>query len=210
MYVPKQFREERRDVLLDTIRTLQFASVVIKKEGEFLATHVPVLVRDGASTVIEFHVSRANPLWKFAVDACPALVIIQGPQAYIHPGWFETKKQTGKAVPTWNYVAIHAQGPLQIVDDTSWLLRHLADLTRANEAGRSDSWAITDAPADYIEAMVRGIIGLELTVDRLDGAWKMIQHHPEQNRKGVIEALSASDNAGDREVAQVMRALKPL
>lgn len=171
MYAPKQFREERRDVLLSAIGSIRLAALVASAGGSIEAVHLPMIAReDGDDVVIEGHVARGNPLWRAIGEGVPALAIFQGPQAYVHPGWLATKRETGKVVPTWNYVAIHAHGRLTVHDDRHWLLRHIHELTELTEAGRPDPWAMSDAPAGYIDQLARGIVGLALHVDRLEGA----------------------------------------
>ena len=208
MYAPPQFREERRDVLLATIRALKLAAIVIRENGLFSVAQVPVLVRESGdpdSARIEFHVALGNPFWREVGDGCEALLMVQGPNAYIHPGWYETKKRTGKAVPTWNYVTIHVEGRLSVRRGQDWLLRHLEALTGESESGRPDEWTLGDAPPDYLERQLKGIVGLELTIGRLQGVWKMIQHHPDANKLGVIDGLSRSERGDDRRVAAILR-----
>lgn len=209
MYAPKQFREERREVLLSAIGSIRLAALVASSEHSLDAAHLPMIAREeGDALLIEGHVARGNPLWRMIGDGVPALAIFQGPQAYVHPGWLATKRETGKAVPTWNYVAIHAHGHVAINDDPAWLLRHVEELTRLTEAGRPEPWALSDAPDGYIDQLVRGIVGLTLKVARLEGVWKMIQHHPEANRAGVIEGLASTRELDAMAVADVMRDLE--
>ncbi len=209
MYIPQHFQEERPDVLARAIRDIQFALLVTAVDGEYLATHLPMVLKhaDGAFT-LEAHVARANEHWK-ALGAKPvSLAVFQGPQTYVSPSWYETKRQHGKVVPTWNYVVVHAHGPLQIVEEEDWLLAHLGDLVAANESRREQPWAISDAPAEFIYGMTRAIVGLRLTVDRLEGKWKMIQNRSEADRLGTSAGLSASAKPEDRAVAAVMRAVE--
>jgi transcriptional regulator len=205
VYRPKQFREDRRDILLAAIGTIRFATLVLGTPEELQAAHLPMIAKesDGQLT-LEGHVARGNPIWRSASPEAHALAIFQGPQAYVHPGWLATKKTTGKVVPTWNYVAIHARGTVSVVDDPSWLRRHVEDLTNYNERAYSEPWAVSDAPADYIAALVNAIIGIRLEVSRLEGAWKMIQHHPAENRLGVISGLSKSPAPNDQAMAAAM------
>lgn len=209
MYIPLQFEENRRDVLARAIRDFQFALLVTAVDGQYLATHLPMVLKhaDGAFT-LEAHVARANEHWK-ALAARPAsLAVFQGPQTYVSPSWYETKRQHGKVVPTWNYVVVHAHGALEVVEDRDWLLAHLEDLVGANESRREQPWAIADAPAEFIHGMTRAIVGLRLTIDRLEGKWKMIQNRSEADRLGTMAGLSASAKPDDRAVAAIMRAIE--
>ena len=209
MYAPKQFREERRDVLLSAIASICFAALIVPAGEELQAAHLPMIAREeGDWVVVDGHVARGNPLWRAVGDGAPALAIFQGPQAYIHPGWLPSKRETGRAVPTWNYVAVHAHGRLSVHDSHDWLVRHVDALTTATEAGRDEPWAVADAPEGYIDQLARGIVGVSLHVERLEGAWKLAQHHPETNRLGMIDGLSAVAGAGAAAVAAAMRDLE--
>jgi transcriptional regulator len=205
MYAPQQFREERREVLIEAIATIRFAALVLVAADGLEAAHIPMIAKnlDGQVT-LEGHVARGNPIWRAAAPASKALAIFQGPQAYVHPGWLATKKTTGKVVPTWNYVAVHAHGAISIIDDASWLRHHVEDLTTHTERAYAEPWAVSDAPVDYIAALVKAIIGIRIEVARLEGAWKMIQHHPQENRLGVISGLAKSSAPNDQAMAATM------
>jgi transcriptional regulator len=209
LYIPQHFEEKRPDVLARAIRGIQFALLVTALDGDYLATHLPMVLKyaDGAFT-LEAHVARANEHWKALGGKPVSLAVFQGAQTYVSPSWYETKRQHGKVVPTWNYVVVHAHGPLQIVEDRDWLLAHLEDLVSANESRREQPWAISDAPAEFIHGMTRAIVGLRLTVDRLEGKWKMIQNRSEADRLGTSAGLSASADPEDRAVGAVMRAVE--
>jgi transcriptional regulator len=209
LYIPQYFEEKRPDVLARAIGDIQFALLVTALDGDYLATHLPMVLKhaDGAFT-LEAHVARANEHWKTLGGKPVSLAVFQGPQTYVSPSWYETKRQHGKVVPTWNYVVVHAHGPLQIVEDRDWLLAHLEDLVSANESRREQPWAISDAPAEFIHGMTRAIVGLRLTVDRLEGKWKMIQNRSEADRLGTSAGLSASADPEDRAVGAVMRAVE--
>ena len=209
MYIPQHFEEKRPDVLARAIRDIQFALLVTAVDGEYLASHVPMVLKqaDGAFT-LEAHVARPNRHWTVLGSKPASLAVFQGPQAYVSPSWYETKRQHGKVVPTWNYVVVHAHGALEVVEEQDWLLAHLGDLVAANESRREQPWAIADAPAEFIHGMTRAIVGLRLTVDRLEGKWKMIQNRSEADRRGTLAGLSASAKPEDRAVAAIMRALE--
>jgi transcriptional regulator len=208
MYIAPHSREERREVLLRAIHDIHFGVLVVSSIGALEASHLPMLVREEAEgeIVLEGHVSRANPLWKLC-DQTPALAIFQGPQAYIHPGWYPTKKLDGRAVPTWNYIAVHVHGALSAVEDGSWLARHLQELTARNEDHRPEPWSISDAPADFIGSLMKGIVGLRLKVRRIEGNWKMAQKQPLENRIGAAQGLAASASEGDQEVGAIVARL---
>lgn len=166
------------------------------------AVHVPILV-DGGRVLL--HVARANPIWRAA--PCPALLVCPGPDAYVSPGWYETKKRTGRAVPTWNYEAVHVAGALTAFDDPERLRALVAAQSDAHEQGRPEPWAVDDAPPDYIDAMLRGFVGLELTIDKLSGKRKVSQDKPAEDRAGVMAALAGSADGRDRAIAAAMQAL---
>ncbi len=207
MYVPRQFREERRDVLVDAMREIQLATLVSAHPGGIEATHLPTLLVEEADgrLAIECHVARGNPHWKAAADATATIAIFQGPHAYVHPGWYAGKAEHGKVVPTWNYVAIHAHGRLETFDDAEEIGRHVARLTERNEALRDDPWSVADAPPDYIASMKKAIVGMRLGVERLEGSWKLIQHKPEADRLGAIAGLSGEADGNASAVAALMR-----
>jgi transcriptional regulator len=206
-YPPPHYRESRLETIVGFIRSVGFGQLVTIGEGRPYATNVPFLVRqDGEAVILEAHLQRGNPQWR-AMRA-EALALFQGPNAYVHPGWYETKKAHGKVVPTWNYIAVQAVGPVEVVEDAEWVRRHVTALTAAHETGRPNPWAPDDAPEGYIDALLRGIVGVRLTVREFDGRWKLNQNHPEANRRGVIGGLGVSEHPGDQEVAAVMARLE--
>lgn len=210
MYRPAHFREDRPDVLARAIAEIQFACLITAAEGRYVATHLPMILKNEASgsLVLEGHVARANEHWTLAADGpVTSLAVFQGPQAYVSPSWYPSKREHGKVVPTWAYIAVHAHGGLEAVDDPSRLAAHLHDLTAANEHHRPAPWAVTDAPATFVTRLSRAIVGLRLRVDRLEGSWKMLQNRTEADRLGAIDGLSASARPADHAVADVIREL---
>jgi transcriptional regulator len=158
--------------------------------------------------VLRGHLARANPQWRRAGAGSPALAIFLGPQAYVSPAWYPTKAETGKVVPTWNYLMVHARGEIRFIEDRAALLRHVGRLTQAHEASRALPWAMEDAPADYIETMLRGIVGFEIAIATIEGKWKMSQNRNAADRDGVVAGLEREAGAGGAAVAAVMAALK--
>lgn len=190
MYAAKSFREDRLSVLHDFIVGHPFAAVVSPGPQGLQASHVPlVLNRDqGPKGVLRGHFARANAHWQ-SLAGTEVLSIFQGPQAYITPSWYASKKEHGRVVPTWDYLAVHAYGSARILDDSKELHACLVALTEQQETGRPAPWNVSDAPSDYIEDAMRAIVGFELTLTRIEGIWKMSQNRPADDRAGVIEGL---------------------
>lgn len=210
MYLPPEFKEESVPVLHEAIRQTALGTLVTLGEAGPEASHVPMLIDPEPApygTLIG-HVSRANPQWQQSAAGAQALAIFLGPDAYISPAWYATKRQTGKVVPTWNYVAIHAYGELRFFEDAERLLRLVTRLTETHEAGRREPWAVSDAPAEFVRGMLKGIVGFELPIVRLEGKWKMSQNRPAEDRSGVIEGLQREGGASDVAVAEAMVAVE--
>jgi transcriptional regulator len=191
MYQTPHFREDRIDVQHELIRTHSLGLLITAGPSGLIANPVPFLV-DAASPergTLRAHLARANPQWRelAAVDEC--LVVFQGAQEYITPSWYPTKHQTQKAVPTWNYVTVHAWGRPRVVEDPAWLRRQLEDLTLLKEGGRPEPWKVDDAPAPYVAAQIKGIVGVEIPIDRIEGKWKVSQNRSEADRAGVVAGL---------------------
>ena len=181
MYVPDHFREDRTEVLHQAMRQIGFATLVTQGLD---ANHLPMLL-DG--NVLRGHVARANPVWKQAEG--PALAIFLGPHAYVSPNWYPSKAEAGKAVPTWNYITVHARGRIAWRQEPDWLRAHVTALSDAHEAQRAQPWAVGDAPETYIQTMLRGVVGFELTIESLQGKYKLSQNRDAADRAGVREAF---------------------
>ena len=191
MYIPPLFNEDRNDVLHDAIRRTGLATLVTLTADGLIASHVPMLLDPDPApygTLIG-HVARPNPQARGAIGE--ALAIFQGPEAYITPSWYATKRATGKVVPTWNYVTIHAYGTVEFFADRERLRDVVTRLTEREETPRAEPWAVTDAPADFIDGMLKGIVGFALPITRLEGKWKMSQNRPAEDRPGVVAGLQA-------------------
>jgi transcriptional regulator len=157
-----------------------------------IASHIPmVLEKDGSEFgVLKGHISRANPQWKDLTPTIEALAIFAGDQHYISASWYPGTREHGKEVPTWNYAVVHAYGTLKLVEDERWLMAHLESLTDIHEAGSEKPWKVSDAPQDFIRALLNGIIGLELPIRRLEGKWKVSQNRTERDRRAVVDELT--------------------
>jgi transcriptional regulator len=193
MYLPAHFAESRPQVLRDFIAAQPLGLLVTQnRAGGIDANSVPFFLDagDGATPgVLRAHVARANPLWKEARDDVDALVVFQGPHGYVSPAWYPSKAEHGKVVPTWNYVMVQARGRLRAVDDKSWLRAFVTRLTDHHEGGRTAPWAVTDAPADFIEATLGAIVGIEIPLSSLVGKWKVSQNRSAADRAGVAAGL---------------------
>ena len=207
MHTPKHFEEPRLEILHDLIRKQSLATLVVMGSKGLNANHLPLYLSEarGPLGTLRGHVSRSNLVWKDVDLAVEALAIFSGPDAYITPNWYATKRETGEAVPTWNYVVVHAYGLLRVIEDPAWLRSHLEELTHHKESGYPEPWTLADAPADYIARMLGGTVGLEIEVSRIEGKWKVSQNQPESNRKGVIAGLEASDEEQALAVAALVR-----
>ena len=207
MYVPPHFRKDERTALHQAIRDARLATIVTLGNEGLEASHVPVLLdaTDGPHGAIRGHLAGANPQWRRPARGTEALAIVLGPDAYVSPAWYPTKRETGRVVPTWNYVAVHAYGPIEFFEDPERLLPIVTALTERMEAGRPEPWAVTDAPADYIQAQLKGIVGFRLAIARLEGKFKLSQNRSEADRRGVIAGLEGEGGPPETEIARLMR-----
>lgn len=208
MYLPKYFEESRTDVLHAMMRRRPLATLVTLGETGLLANHIPIETLDEPAPhgMLRGHIARANPLWREYREGSPALAIFQGPQSYISPSFYPSKKQTGEVVPTWDYAVVHAHGSLRFVQDAAWLHALVVRLTDAHEASRQAPWKVADAPSPYIDKMLSQIVGFEFSIARLTGKWKLSQNHATANRQGVVAGLRENDDADSREIADLLGA----
>ena len=210
MYLPAHFAESRTEVLHALMRARPFATLVTQGASGPDANHLPLHLDVDASPQgrLVGHVARANPLWREAEDSA-VLAIFHGPQAYVTPSWYPTKHEHGKAVPTWNYVVVHARGRLRVVDDAAWLRRQLELLVDSHEASFAEPWRVADAPPDYIDKMLAAIVGIEIEITELAGKWKISQNRSEADRLGVAQGLAAEPAASAQAVAALMHTGRP-
>jgi len=197
MYLPQHFEQTDPQALQTLMREHPLATLVTTGADGVTADHVPLHYDPTAGTngMLIGHVARANPLWKHA-NGAPVLAVFQGPQAYVSPSWYPSKATTHKVVPTWNYTVVHAHGTLRAVDDVHWLRQLVGRLTAHHEAAQMQPWAVSDAPDDYLQQMLRAIVGIEIPVDRLVGKWKISQNRSQADRLGVAAGLRAGGPQG--------------
>lgn len=197
MYQPPLFREERSDVLHALMRGHPLATLIsVGPDGEPEANVVPILLDEtrGEKGVLKCHVARANPQWKMLAETGRALVVFQGPDAYVTPSWYKTKQETGKVVPTWNYAIVQVRGQVTVHEDAAWLGVQVRELTQIHEGSREKPWAVDDAPESFIASQLKGIVGLEIVITSIEGKWKVSQNRPVEDRIGVMTGLGAESS----------------
>ena len=206
MYVPKHHEESNVSVLHALIRSHPLATWVTQGDGELLANHIPFLVdatRGELGTLIG-HVARANRVWQSFSSTVNSVLVFQGAESYITPSWYPSKHAHGKAVPTWNYVVVHAHGLPRAIEDREWLLQHVNQLTNVHEAEQALPWKVSDAPQDYTDHLLQAIVGIEITIAKLVGKWKVSQNRPELDKLGVVAGLLARSDAQSKEMASLV------
>lgn len=206
MYVPAHFATDDAEALLTRL-ALRWAGTIVSigPDGAPVATHAPILW-DSVGRVATAHIARANPQWK-AGDG-PGLIVVAGPEAYVSPNWYPSKAEHGKTVPTWNYEAVHLTGQLEWFDDAPSLEGVVRDLSALHEAGQPKAWAIEDSPRPYIDALLRGIVGVRLRVERIEAKRKLSQNKSAADFAGVADGLAATADPMAQEVAALMRATR--
>jgi transcriptional regulator len=211
MYIPSHFAENRTDVLHSVIRAHPLGTLVVAGSGGLTAVHAPfALESDGPELgTLRCHLARANPIWRDCADGREALVIFRGVDAYVTPSWYATKRATGKVVPTYNYVAVHAKGVARAVEDPAWLHGLVTGLTGTFERRREKPWHVADAPADYVATMLKAIVGIEIPIASLVGTFKMSQNRAADDRAGVIEGLRERGADDDVAVSDLVRERGP-
>jgi transcriptional regulator len=205
MYTPPAFRDDNEESLRATIRAARLANFVTATAEGPLATPLPLHLdeTEGEHGVIYGHLAKANPQCRVP-PLGDGLAIFMGPDAYVTPSWYASKQETGKVVPTWNYIAVHVYGPVEFFDDPDRLLEAVRRLTDLHEGARASPWAVSDAPPDFVLAQLRGIVGLRMPITRLEGKRKMSQNRNAADRAGVAAGLKASERASDRAVASLI------
>lgn len=208
MYQPPHFREDRLEIQHGLIRAHPLGLLVTNGSTGLVANPLPFVLDAAASPLgtLKAHLSRANGQWQDFDPGQEALAIFQGVDAYVTPSWYETKRETGKVVPTWNYAVVQAYGRITVIEDADWLRRQIGELTATHEASRPEPWAVDDAPAPFIAAQLKGIVGIEIEITRIEGKWKVSQNRPEADRLGVSEGLRSIGNDAAQQMADLVDA----
>ncbi len=204
MYMPAAFREDRLSVLHEFITGNSFATVVTSGSSGLLASHVPLHLDPTAGLGrLSGHLARSNPQAEDIAAGCDVLIVFQGPQAYISPSLYPSKREHGKVVPTWNYLAVHAYGVMRCFHDPDELIAHLNSLTDEHERNRPTPWRVSDAPAEFVRGATRAIVGFEMQIERLEGTWKLSQNRSVEDRHGVTSGLQAG-SAAERAISELI------
>jgi transcriptional regulator len=211
MYLPAHFREDRLAVQHELIRTQPLGLLITAGPEGLQANAIPFLVEPGKSErgTLRAHLARANPQLRELAAVGECLVVFQGPQQYISPSFYPTKRETGKVVPTWNYITVHAWGPPRVVDDAGWLRQQIDDLTVHNEEKQPAPWNVSDAPESFIAAQIKGIVGLEIPITRIEGKWKVSQNRTAADQAGVVAGLREAGGDAEQMASLVAERIKP-
>ena len=207
MYIPSKFKQDDEQELLALMRDYPFATLITYTKSGIEVNHLPISISwQEGKLYLHAHIAKVNKFWQSVAELSEAMVIFNGPNCYISPNHYPTKQQTGKAVPTWNYIAVHVKGAIRFIHDASWIHRALETLTTEHESKSENPWAMSDVPASYINKMLPAIVGIEIAVTSITGQWKLSQNQPEINQLGVIDGLSASAEANAQQVAARVQA----
>jgi transcriptional regulator len=211
MYIPEKFRQTDSAAMQQLISEQPLASLIVATEAGMEASHIPLywVTVDAETAVLRGHVAKANKIWQLCATATDVLVIFSGPQVYISPNYYATKQIDAKVVPTWNYLSVHLHGQLVARHEADWKREMLNRLTNQQEASQAIPWQMTDAPADYLDKQLQGIVGLELTVSSMVGKWKVSQNQPIENKLSVVEHLQKQDQDNSAAMADRVRQYLP-
>ncbi|MGL4440498.1 MAG: FMN-binding negative transcriptional regulator [Bosea sp. (in: a-proteobacteria)] len=206
MYQPEHFKLEDADALHAVMRAHPLGQLISAGSSGLQANPVPFVLHaeEGEHGVLRTHLARPNGQWRDLADGCNVLVIFQGPQGYVTPSWYASKKEHGKVVPTWNYVTVQVRGRAIAIQDGDWLVKHVSSMSDQQEQPLAHPWAVSDAPEPFITALTRGIVGVEIAITEITGKFKMSQNRPEADRHGVVAGLAAS---GAADVSVLVRRL---
>lgn len=207
MYCPTHFEETRPEILLDLIAQYPLATLISQQSSGLVADHIPFLHQPAAGTLGRLigHVARNNPIWQTPSDQ-EILLVFQGPNTYISPNWYASKADSGKVVPTWNYAVVHAYGSLTTTECPEAILSILTRLTDTYETAQNHPWQVADAPAEFTANLLKQIIGIEITLTRLMGKWKVSQNQPPRNQQSLIQGLQATANPAALNMAELVAA----
>lgn len=208
MYQPPHFREDRLEIQHALIKAHPFGLLITHGSTGLIANPVPFTLDSTTSPrgTLRAHLSRANPQWRDFDPDQEVLAVFQGAETYVTPSWYESKREHGKVVPTWNYAIVQVHGRMTVRDDPAWLMQQVTALTSAQEAMQAEPWTVDDAPADFLASQLKGIVGVEIEITRIEGKWKVSQNRPEGDRRGVAAGLRSSETENARRMAELVEA----
>lgn len=204
MYTPAHFRVEDEELLFDFIERHSLGLLITGGKAGLLANPIPMLL-DRHARILRGHVARANPVWQELETGGDVLAVFQGPDHYVTPAWYPTKQESGKVVPTWNYMMAQARGQARAIHDPAWLRTLVGGLTDRHEAPRPVPWSVADAPADYIDAQLRAIVGFEISISSLSGKFKISQNRSAADQAGVVRGVEEQGGGAVSELTDEMR-----
>lgn len=193
MHIPKHFEQPDIEQLNALIVANPFATLVVSSKNGIEAHHLPLVFKKDDQNTLIGHIAKANELWQNIDSGAEVLLIFNGPDAYISPSAYPSKKEHGRVVPTWNYVAVHVRGTLRFVKESDWIRSALAQLTQTQESEQSQPWSINDAPDQYSKRLINAVVGLEIRISSIMGQWKLSQNKSSEDRAGVIQFLEGQD-----------------
>jgi transcriptional regulator len=205
MYQPPYFREDDLNVQHALIRAHPLGLLITAGASGLVANSVPFHLDAGASEkgTLRLHLARANGQWRDIAAGAPVLAVFQGADSYVTPSWYQTKAETGKVVPTWNYAIVQARGLARVIEDAGWLLAQINAITGEHEGQREKPWSVGDAPEEFIRAQLKGIIGVEIEIAEIEGKWKVSQNRPVADREGIANGLD--EMAEQAEMQELVR-----
>jgi transcriptional regulator len=204
MYLPKHFSVEDPAILAQLISEYPLATIVANLDSHFEINHLPLML-SADNTKLYGHVARMNPLTKVASSSNTSVTaIFNGPNGYVTPAWYPSKKESGKVVPTWNYAAVHAEGSIKLIEDPKWLRAHVSQMTDIHEPTYQSTWKLDDAPEEYVQTMLKAIVGIEIDIKSLVGKFKLSQNRPAQDYDAVVEQMTKSPKEALQEMLAYM------
>ena len=205
MYLPKHFAVEDQALLAQLISEYPLATLIGNLEGHLEVNHLPLML-SADKTKLYGHIARVNPLIKIANSSnTNVTAVFNGPNAYVTPAWYPSKKETGKVVPTWNYAVVHIEGTIKLIEDPQWLRGHVAQMTNIHEPTYQSDWKLDDAPEDYVQMMLRAIVGIEIEIQSMVGKFKLSQNRPAEDYDAVVGELKQSPQEMLHEMLKYMK-----
>ena len=203
MYTPDAFREENASRLVEIIRSEPLGTLIVAGADGIEANHIPFVYDSDGHGILQAHIPRANPLSKTLSAVTTCLVIFHGANGYLSPSWYATKRAHGKVVPTWNYAVVHVHGRARLVEESDWILDQLHTLTRQSEHENPEPWSVSDAPVEFIDKLLNSLVGIEISIDRIEGKTKASQNQPAENQQSILAALDRTH--ADTDFGRLMR-----